>query len=733
MNEDLIDILDDITDETEEQHPIWRILVVDDDPEVHEATRFALAGVQLLGRQMQLSCANSGAQALALLREDRDFAVILLDVVMEAQDSGLLLVEKIRNELHLDQLRIILRTGQPGYAPELEVFARYDINDYRTKAELNRNRLLTSLCTALRAYEQIHSIAENRRGLELIVQASAELMERHALNTFAEGLLNQISALLGLPREGVVCVQRGSPLGNQDPNSLFVVGAAGRLAGAIGLPLEQLTDSNICTRIQRCMQQGQHLFDRHHSCLYLRSGKHEAVVYLAGKIQLKALDRQLLEVFAANLSACFGNVRLVEQLEYLAYHDSLTGLHNRAGFLLDIGRAGALQHQAIALLDIAHFADLNDGLGHDFGNLALCSLASRMLQQLGTRCCLARISADVFGIIGDEQQVNPEALYRMLDEPLCVAETHLPLQAALGFCRLLEGNENPLIILKRANIALNRAKQSLHSSHEYFIPDMEDNTRWRLEIIQQLRQDFEAGKLAMWYQPQINLSNGQVLGVEALMRWPDGHGGFVQSPTTFIPLAEYSGLILELGEWALHQACQALNQLSQAANPVRRVAVNVSMPQLRQAGFINMVAQAIRRHAITPASLELEITESIAMDEPKVIRRSLEALKRLGLRLAVDDFGTGYSSLSHLRDLPIDCLKIDRCFISEINAGKGGMFAETIIAFAQKLGVSTVAEGVETAEQAGFLRGLGCSEAQGYLYAKPMPLEQLLVWLSERR
>jgi c-di-GMP phosphodiesterase len=163
------------------------------------------------------------------------------------------------------------------------------------------------------------------------------------------------------------------------------------------------------------------------------------------------------------------------------------------------------------------------------------------------------------------------------------------------------------------------------------------------------------------------------------------------------------------------------------------VAVNVSMPQLRQAGFINMVAQAIRRHAITPASLELEITESIAMDEPKVIRRSLEALKRLGLRLAVDDFGTGYSSLSHLRDLPIDCLKIDRCFISEINAGKGGMFAETIIAFAQKLGVSTVAEGVETAEQAGFLRGLGCSEAQGYLYAKPMPLEQLLVWLSERR
>ncbi|MBX9913990.1 MAG: EAL domain-containing protein, partial [Pseudomonadaceae bacterium] len=266
----------------------------------------------------------------------------------------------------------------------------------------------------------------------------------------------------------------------------------------------------------------------------------------------------------------------------------------------------------------------------------------------------------------------------------------------------------------------------------YFIPDMEDNTRWRLEVIHHLRQDFEAGKLAMWYQPQINLANGQVLGVEALMRWPDDQGGFVQPPTTFIPLAEYSGLIIELGEWALDQACQALNQLTHAAKPVRRVAVNVSMPQLRQAGFIGKVAQAIGRHGINPATLELEITESIAMDEPKVIRRGLEALKGLGVRLAVDDFGTGYSSLSHLRDLPIDCLKIDRCFISEIHDGKGGMFAETIVAFAQKLGVSTVAEGVETAEQAGFLRGLGCSEAQGYLYAKPMPLEQLLVWLAER-
>lgn len=732
MTDELLEIIDDCTSEQADEYPRWHILVVDDDLEVHAASRFALEGIELLGRRLQLSYASSGKEALALLRAANDFAVILLDVVMENQDSGLQLVGKIRDELQLQQLRIILRTGQPGYAPELEVFAHYDINDYRTKAELNRTRLLTSLCAALRAYEQIRIIAENRRGLELIVHASAELMERHALNAFAEGVLTQITVLLGLPLEGVVCVQRGSPFDSSDQQGLFVVGAAGQLASCIAQPLEQIADAQAAQHIRQCMHGQQHQFTRQSTCLYLHSGRHEAVVYLAGPTPLRTLDRQLLEVFAANLSACFGNVRLVEQLEYLAYHDPLSGLHNRAGFLLDIEHASQQPKQAIALLDIAHFADLNDGLGHDFGNRVLCRLAERMRQQLGEHCQLARISADVFGIVGPEQQVNPEWLYGMLASPLTVDDMPLPLQAALGLCSLLQEAENPLTLLKRANIALNRAKKSLQAQHEYFIPDMEDNTRWRLEIIHQLRQDFADHKLAMWYQPQINLANGQVHGVEALMRWPDEHGGFIQPPSVFIPLAEYSGLILELGEWALEQACQALARLYSAPHPVRRVAVNVSMPQLRQPGFIGKVAQAIGRHGINPATLELEITESIAMDEPKVVRRGLEALKSLGVRLAVDDFGTGYSSLSHLRDLPIDCLKIDRCFINEIREGKGGMFAETIIAFAHKLGVSTVAEGVETFEQAGFLRGLGCTEAQGYLYAQPMPLEELLAWLATR-
>lgn len=732
-HDDLLAIIEDTPPSQDANEPAWHILVVDDDPEVHATTRFALNGVQLLGHAVQLTSAHSAHEALQLLRDNGHFAVILLDVVMETQDSGLQLVKRIRDELQQHEVRIILRTGQPGYAPELDVFSHYDINDYRTKAELTRTRLLTSLCAALRTYEQIRTIAESRRGLQLIVNATAELMQRHALNAFAEGVLTQITALLHLPLEGVVCVQRGSPFDTSDEQGLFVIGAAGLLADCFAKPLEHIADDHVRQAILQCIRQREHLLECDHSCLYLHSGSHEAAVYLASPAQLRPLDRQLLEVFSANLSVCFGNVRLIEQLEYTAYHDLLTGLLNRSGFLREIAHHSTSAEQCIALLDIAHFTDLNDGLGHDFGNKVLCQVAERLRKTQPETVSLARLSADLFALLGPREQINPVRIHALLEEPLQVENMNLPVQAALGFCELLEQAENPLTLLQRANIALNRAKKSLQVQYEYFIPEMENNTRWRLEVIHQLRRDFEAGKLEIWYQPQINLATGKPSGLEALMRWPDGNGGFVQPPAVFIPLAEYSGLILDLGEWALDEACKALQQIIPLSSTAHRMAVNVSMPQLRQSSFAGKLATILGRHAINPANLELEITESIAMDEPKVVRRGLDTIKRLGVRIAVDDFGTGYSSLSHLRDLPIDCLKIDRCFISEISGGSGGMFAETIVAFARKLGLSTVAEGVETAEQAGFLRGLGCTEAQGYLYAKPMPLPELLNFLSGHR
>lgn len=738
VDDDLMPLLDELPAGTAAAGPGglagWPILVIDDDPEVHSATRFALAGVDILGQPLRLDYASSSTEAKQMLHQRQDYAVILLDVVMETEDAGLQLVGFIRETLGMQEVRIILRTGQPGYAPELAVFTNYDINDYRTKAELSRTRLVTSLTAALRSYQQLRTIAEGRRGLEMIIRAAARLMQHQALSEFAEGVLIQVAAMLRLPPEGIVCAQRGSPVASEDTEGLYIVGAAGQLAGYIGHPLADLPDNDgAATAIARCMEARTNAFGKQSTVIFLSSGGRDGAVYMNTGFPLSDMDQQLIGVFGSNMSACFGNVRLLEDLNYTAYHDGLTHLANRTRFILDLDEVAVCDQPdvCVALLDIEHFADLNDGLGHDVGNALLLAVATRLRAALAGHCRLARIGADVFGIIGPEAQVNPESMHELLKDPFPVEDNLLPVSFSMGFCRLLESTPSGIALLKRANIALNRAKHSLHSSYEYFLPEMEDGTRWRLETIRQLRQDFLAGGLAVWFQPQIELASGRLIGIEALLRWP-GTNGFVQPPNVFIPLAEYSGLIVDIGLWVLDQACASFRQLSAHANAPRYVAVNVSMPQLRGGRFPAQVAEVLARHGLPADTLELEVTESLAMDQPKIVVSSLEALRAVGARIAIDDFGTGYSSLGHLRQLPINCLKIDQSFIREIEDGKGGMFAETIVALSQKLGVSTIAEGVETVEQASFLRGLGCTTAQGFLYGKPMPLGELIEWMGRQ-
>lgn len=733
QKDELLEWLEEDDIVTESETPAWPILVVDDDEAVHAATRLALHGINIQHRRLELTHASSAAEARTILATQRQYAVILLDVVMESGQAGLELVGDIRKLYGMTECRIILRTGQPGYAPEISVFNEYDINDYRTKSELTRTRLITAITAALRSYDQIRTIAENRRGLELIVNAVADLMEKHALTQFAEGVLTQMTALLKLPLDGIVCAQRGSPLNGED-DRLYIVGAAGRLAHLITSPVEELHEPHIEEAIHRCIALQSHLFDTTSTTLFLRGGNQEAAVYLHTGSALNEQDRQLVEVFAANISACFGNVKQVEMLNYVAYHDALTRLANRSCFILwlDVASRENKQGEVVCLIDLDHFADVNDGLGHDVGNALLVAVADRLEEHLGHSCRLARAGADIFGILGPEELLNPANLERVFSQPFAVGEHHLPVSITSGYCRMLEGGESGFTLLKRANIALNRAKKHYHENHEYFMADMEDNTRWRLEVIRHLRQDFQHKKLQVWYQPQIELATNKVIGMEALLRWPS-EDGFVQPPSVFIPLAEYSGLIVEIGEWVLAEAADAWRGLQDLYNAPKRVAVNVSMPQFRNRRLIDRIAEILGSHRLPPTALELEITESIAMDEPKVVISALGALKELGVHISIDDFGTGFSSLGQLRSLPINCLKIDQSFVREIANGRGGMYAETIVALATKLGLSTIAEGVETAEQAGFLRALGCREAQGYLYAKPMPLKDLRQWLQTRR
>lgn len=251
----------------------------------------------------------------------------------------------------------------------------------------------------------------------------------------------------------------------------------------------------------------------------------------------------------------------------------------------------------------------------------------------------------------------------------------------------------------------------------------------RLALLRTLRQDFSQDKLQLWYQPQIALDTNKVIGMEALLRWPTEQGGFI-SPAVFIPLAEYSGLIVEIGAWVIQQACQQIKLLQSHGLMNLRIAVNVSMPQFRNPLFVQSVIDCIERFGVAPELLELEITESVVMDEPKMVIDALNRLKGYGIKVAIDDFGIGFSSLSYLQQLPLDRIKVDRAFIRDLAEPNGTVIAETIINLGKKLGLATIAEGIETPEQADVVRAMGCEEVQGFLYAKPMPTKALLEFLK---
>ena len=726
-----LDFLDQEPEQTEAGGAAWKLLIVDDDVEVHAATRFAIDDMRIAGRSLQLINARSAAEAADILKAESEIAVILLDVVMESTNAGLDLVQRIRHEFGLTDVRIILRTGQPGHAPELKVIRDYDINDYKTKSELTHTRLVTALIAAIRSYDQLRTISENRRGLELIVTATPSLMQTHDLDSCADTALQLMMSLLHLRGDGVVCVQ-GSVAGiGNEPELPHIVAAAGKLTVALGRPLDQLDDPELVAAIRACLTRQAHCFAANHTALSLRAGHRQAVMLVRNDRPLTAVERQLLDIFAANVLTCFGNVTLVERLNYIAYHDPLTRLPNRTRFIEELNKAGAsaAQGHVVCMIDIDRFTDINNALGHAVADELLIAVGKR-LGLACPDCHLARIGADTFGLIGQEERLAPEGLQALLQEPFAAGDQLLPISATIGLCRIT-GRENGHTLFNRADMAFTRARLNPHAGPLYFSPDMEQHTHWRLEVLRQLRRDFHDGRLAVWFQPQVSLADDGLIGLEALARWPDGRG-FTQPPGVFIPLAEESGLIVDIGAWILDQSCAAFSRLAAAGHAPRRIAVNVSMPQMRRPDFPDRVAHTLAARGVPATALELEITESQLLDEPEVVLRNLHALKRKGIQITIDDFGTGYSSLGYLRQLPIDCIKIDRSFVVEIDRGRGDLFAETIITLAHKLGAETVAEGVETAAQVRCLRNLGCDTVQGFLYGRPMPADELAGWIEQR-
>lgn len=736
-NDELLFVDEDYQDDSYEEDDFvgyWDVLIVDDDHEIHSVTKLALSDLTVFERRLKFHHCYSGAEAKEFMANTtEDIAVILLDVVMESDEAGLKVAKGIREDLGKDEVRIILRTGQPGYAPEESVIKEYDINDYKTKTELTRSKLATAIIAAIRSYQQIKTINQSRRGLEKIITSAANILEHHSIMEFAEGVVIQISSLLGLSPEGVLCAKAGANIDDCDPDSVYVLGAAGHYANYINRKLENVDNARIINQIADCLRTEEHIFTDIDTVLYLSSGESHAAVYIESGKLLGDMDRQLIEVFLSNIAIGYDNVNLFQQLRVAAFKDWLTKMPNRTEFIniLDRYVKNEVPGDVIALVDIDHFSDVNDGLGQDTGNMLLLSVAKRLDAELGRDCILARNGADVFGIIGNKDMVNENRILALFDKPFKAGDHTIPINATVGLCRRKDHSaKSGLALMKQTFIALNRAKKSVAAKFMYYQAEMEEQTSWRLGMIRQLRADFAERKLQVWFQPQISLETDRFISMEALLRWPSDDGSYI-SPAVFVPLAEYSGLIVDIGDWVLEEACKELLRLDELGLTHMRVAVNVSMPQFRSIGFAQRVVEAIDKFGIDKSRVELEITESVVMDEPQMVIDILTELKSHGIAIAIDDFGTGFSSLSYLQQLPLDRIKVDRAFVKDIYKQSGAILAETIINLGQKLKLHTIAEGIEEVAQEDILKRLGCEEAQGFMYAKPMHPKDLEPFLIE--
>lgn len=425
----------------------------------------------------------------------------------------------------------------------------------------------------------------------------------------------------------------------------------------------------------------------------------------------------------------------------LAHYDSLTRLPNRA-LLADrmkvaIKRAARQSTRlAVLFVDLDRFKPINDSLGHDIGDHLLKAVAERMQTSVRSVDTVSRVGGDEFVVLLSEIETTEDAarvaekLIAGLAHPYCIEEHELLLTASIGICIYPDNGTEPNILLRNADASMYTAKEAGRNRYQFYSDDMTARAIERLSLERDLRGAVERGEMFLVYQPQIELATERIIGVEVLMRWRHPARGLI-SPVRFIPVAEDTGLILAIGEWALRESCRQAQLWRDRRLLDGCISVNVSAVQFRQTDFVNTVAYALEESGLLPASLELELTESVVMQGVEPNLEKLRELDRLGVKVAIDDFGTGYSSLSYLRQFTVDRLKIDQSFVRDLPGNTDAeAIAAAIVAMGLNLGLRIIAEGVETEAQAEFLQSVLCKEGQGYLYAWPMIADDFEAWVG---
>ena len=432
-----------------------------------------------------------------------------------------------------------------------------------------------------------------------------------------------------------------------------------------------------------------------------------------------------------------------ERILQLSHYDQLTGLLNKAAFdtrLAEAVAGAAREHERVSLawLDLDNFKAVNDSLGHLAGDELLVKLSNRLRRILGSEVTLGRHSGDAFvAIFRNIEQNNLALLLRealdRLQEPATVDGTPLSVSASAGIASYPEDASDAISLAKAAEVAMYRTKQEGRNGLRFYAPEMQEHTARSLQMSVGLKQAIANGELHLQYQPQLSLVEDRLLGAEALLRWQHPQWGSVP-PAVFIPLAEQSGAIAQIGAWVFEQVALQLARWRQAGCGDLVIAVNVSAVQFAQPGFVAETIATVQRAGVPPHAIEIELTEAVALRQPAVVAQKIERLHREGFRISIDDFGTGYSSMAYLKRLSLDKLKIDQSFVRDVTTDADDQAIVTaIVQMAHSLGLSTIAEGVETEAQAELLRTKGCDAIQGYWYSRPLDAAEFEALLDRDR
>ncbi|GAA0810534.1 EAL domain-containing protein [Colwellia sp. D2M02] len=734
MSDFILNLIDDdeseSIDNTESEHS-WLIAIVDDEESVHDVTKLALANTKIQGRNVKFISAYSGEEGYKLLEEHPDCAVVLLDVVMESSDAGLVLAQRIRHEMKRTNLQIILRTGQPGYAPEEEIITQYEINDYKTKSELTRDKLFTSIATAIRSFSHLQALEDSKSGLKNVIHASASLMKERSIHEFASGVLQQMNALFNLTSQGIFCVSQ-RPLNGpfaiekSTNDSFLVVAATSQYDELFGKDIYEELSGVAPQLAQQALEKKHHILEDKISALYLATPSNwQGVVVIEGTLDLSDIDEELLKVFCLNIAIGLENAKFFTHLNRSAYYDSLTDAYNREGlihFAREV-RSKAKSSLSLYIIDIDYFHDIVDSLGFEFGNDVLISMVSVLKRVFYKNASIARLHSDVFAVLIADSTWQLKQLIVECSRPFVLGSSSMRLGVTLGEANCNADDDfDADMLIRHAKMALKVAKESKRGMAQSFEPKFEEETIHRLGILAEFRKALAYNELFLMLQPKTSMKTGDVVGYEALIRWQHPQKGLVP-PNAFIPVVEQAGLYFELDMYVFRSALNIVKDYPQITKPI---SVNISANSLHHHDFIDELKKIIKEESADLSRIELEITENSLVRSDMAILH-LNSLKELGFVLCLDDFGAGYSSLAYLLKLPLDVIKIDRAFISYITEDRSALaLLKGMLQICNDLSKKVVVEGVETQEQVDLLTQYDVDIAQGFFYFKPMPVLEII-------